>query len=261
MALAATKCWFIWKERCLRVFEKQERTPEQLVTDISRHFAYWHPQNLTSDSIQNKTKTTLQPIWKFPTRNSLKLNCDASWISKDTNSGFGCILRNHLGTGKGAAMGVFRASTAEEAEALALLHTTKWAIQHNMQNLVIEGDNQATINYLQGHTISVQWQSIAILEEVKSEAAKLISFLGFTHVDMRANKVADLLAKKARKENNSVCWLLSAPLFLILSIAYDSVKAQSVCNDQNSIIAFSDVVNSADSATRGTTNTIDSKWD
>lgn len=66
------------------------------------------------------------------------------------------VLRRKPDTGKGAGMGIFRASTTEEAEALALLHTTRWAIENNLQNLVIEGDNQVTINYLQGKEVSVQ---------------------------------------------------------------------------------------------------------
>lgn len=37
MALAATKYWFIWKERCLRIFENKNRTSNQLAQDISRH--------------------------------------------------------------------------------------------------------------------------------------------------------------------------------------------------------------------------------
>ncbi|XP_026458522.1 uncharacterized protein LOC113359040 [Papaver somniferum] len=178
MALAATKCWFIWKERCLRVFEKQERTPEQLVVDITRQFAYWHPQTLNSDTTQPRIKTVMLNPWNFPAKDTLKLNCDASWVSKYTDAGFGCVLRNWLGTGKEATMGVFRASTTEEAEALPLLHTTRWANQNNLHKLVIEGDNQLTINYLQGKSVSVQWQSVPILEEVKSESSKLVYFFG-----------------------------------------------------------------------------------
>lgn len=48
MALAATKCWFIWKERCLRIFEDKSITPIQLSLDISRHCEYWHPMTLNS---------------------------------------------------------------------------------------------------------------------------------------------------------------------------------------------------------------------
>ncbi|XP_026429517.1 uncharacterized protein LOC113325865 [Papaver somniferum] len=125
MALAATKCWFVWKERCLRVFEKKERTPEQLAVDIARHYNYWHPHS-SSINLHKHSKNTAKNIqWIFPSRDIIKLNCDASWVSKNTNAGFGFVLRNWLGTGKGAGMGIFRASTAEEAEALTLLHTTR----------------------------------------------------------------------------------------------------------------------------------------
>ncbi|XP_026441472.1 uncharacterized protein LOC113340556 [Papaver somniferum] len=176
MALDATKCWFIWKERCLCVFKKQERTPEQLVVDITRHYAYWHPQTINIVTTQPRIKTVMLKQWNFPAKDTLKLNCDASWVSKFTDAGFGCVLRNWLGTCKGAAMGVFRASTTEEAESLALLYTTRWANQNNLHNLVIEGDNQIIINYLQGKSVSVQWQSIPILEDVKSESSELVFF-------------------------------------------------------------------------------------
>lgn len=151
-------------------------------------------------------------------------------------------------------MGISRASTAEEAEALALLHITRRVVENNLQNLVIEGDNQVTINYLQGIEVSIQWQCLAILEEVKISAAKLVSFLGFQHVDRRANKVADLLAKKGRKEDRTECWLNSVPRFLIPSIAFDSVKDQNVCNI-NSIVSTSYGVNSADSVIGGANQT------
>lgn len=196
MALAATKCWFIWKERCLRIFENKKRTPEQLATDITRHFAYWHPdcrnQNKTISSIVKLTKI----IWSLPAINTYKINCDASWISELANSGFGFILRNWTGTFKAAAMGCSRTFSSEETEAVALLNATQWAVTNNIQQLVIERDNQATIKYLQGRESTVQWQCIAILDEVKLLAKNLVSFLGFQCVDRRANKVADLLAKK-----------------------------------------------------------------
>ncbi|XP_026441471.1 uncharacterized protein LOC113340555 [Papaver somniferum] len=153
-----------------------------------------------------------------------------------------------------AAMGVFRASTTEEAEALALLYTTRWANQNNLHNLVIEGDNQIIINYLQGKSVSVQWKSIPILEDVKSESSELVSFLGFKHVDRRANKVADLIAKKGRREHLTACWFNYVPTFLFSSIAY-SVKTQQLCNNQNSLVIVTETVNSEDSVTSRTTST------
>ncbi|XP_026390570.1 uncharacterized protein LOC113286067 [Papaver somniferum] len=127
--------------------------------------------------------------------------------------GFGFILRNWKGTFKGAESCIFRISTAEETEALTVLHATKWDLSKNLQNLVIEGDNQAVIRYLQGKVSTIRWQSLSILEEVKKTTVNLVSFLGFHYVDRKANRVSDLLAKKGRKSNIITSWGDQAPSF------------------------------------------------
>ncbi|XP_026420017.1 uncharacterized protein LOC113315998 [Papaver somniferum] len=179
MELAATKCWFIWEERCLRVFEDKSRIPIQLALEISRHYEYWHP--MTLNSLNQTQDRTIKPIphWTFPMTNTFTLNCDASWLSENINAGFGFVLRNWTGTFKGAESGIFRSSTAEEAEALVLLQAAKWVKLHNIQHLVIEGDSRATIRYLQGKESTIQWRSIAILDEVKKLVEKIVSFFGF----------------------------------------------------------------------------------
>lgn len=203
MALAATKCWFIWKERRLRIFEDKSRTPTQLSLDIIRHYDYWHPIQLHNTSLVNISHIKTLHYWQFPRMITVKLNCDASWISEHTNAGFGLVLRNSSGTFRAAECGWCRTFSAQEAEAVALLRTVQWAIKHNVQNLEIEGDNQATIKFLQGKTKDVNWQCLAILEEVQQIAVNLVSFKGFQYVDRRANKVADLLAKEGRRSSNT----------------------------------------------------------
>ncbi|XP_026398697.1 uncharacterized protein LOC113294519 [Papaver somniferum] len=206
MALAATTCWFIWKERCLGVFEDKARSPEQLAIAITRHFAYWHPERKAKTTEISCTILNMNISWNLPVVNTFKLNCDASWLSELTNAGFGLIIRNWTGTFQAAEIGCCRTFSAEEVEVVALLKATQWAIRNNMQNLVIEGDNQATIWYLQGNKVNVQLQCVAILEEVRVLTDQLVSFLGFQHVDRRANKVANLLAKKGRSSSSTVSW-------------------------------------------------------
>ncbi|XP_026435214.1 uncharacterized protein LOC113332934 [Papaver somniferum] len=243
MTLAATKCWFIWKERCLRIFEDKSRTPIQLALDISKHYEYWYPMTLNSlNQTQDKTIKAI-PHWTFPIKNTFKLNCDASSLSEKTNAGFGFVLRNWTRTFKGAESGIFRTSTAEEAEALALLQAAKWAKLHNIQHLVIEGDNMATIRYLQGKESTIQWQSIAILDEVKNLVEQMISFLGFQYVDRRANKVTGQLAKKGRISTTATSWFDQTPLFLIPTIAFDTVKAYDSCNISTNLVSVQEETN------------------
>ncbi|XP_026458707.1 uncharacterized protein LOC113359256 [Papaver somniferum] len=206
-APVATKCWFIWKERFLKIFEDKSITPEQLALDITRHYDYWHLTRLHTLAQSQVRHIKPIPYWKFPEVNTVKINCDASCISENTNAGFGFVIRNRTGTLKAAESVIFRTSTAEEAEALTLLQATNWAITNNLQHLVIEGDNQAIIKHLQGKDSTIPWQSLAILEEVRKQTANLTHFLGFNFVDRKANKVADLLAKNGKKNIRHQPWL------------------------------------------------------
>ncbi|XP_026459161.1 uncharacterized protein LOC113359798 [Papaver somniferum] len=157
--------------------------------------------------------------------NTVKINCNASWISELTNAGFGLVLRNSSCTFQAAECGWCRTFSAQEAEVVALLKAVQWAIRYNIQNLAIEGDNKETIRYLQGKLITVNWQCLAILEEVKLVASELVSFIGFQYVDRRANKVADLLAKEGRRSSSTDFWTDQAPSLLFPAIAFDTVKA------------------------------------
>lgn len=139
MALAATKCWFIWKERCLRIFENKNRTPEKLAIDIARNFAYWHPENRIQNTSLSSKQSILYTKWNLPSTNTNKINCDASWLFEITNAEFGFILRNWTGTFQAAAMGSCRTFSSEEAEAVALLRATQWVVTNNIHHLVIEG--------------------------------------------------------------------------------------------------------------------------
>ncbi|XP_026384835.1 uncharacterized protein LOC113280429 [Papaver somniferum] len=255
MALAATKCWFIWKQRCLRVFENKNRTPTQLSQDISRHYNYWHPIAMLPTLIQKTTISQSQLFWTFPATNFYKLNCDASWLSAKTNAGFGFVLRNWTGTFKSAGVGSCRTDSAEEAEDVALLQTTTWAITNNLHNLAIEGDNKNTINYLQGKPNSIKWKCEALLDEVKKLAAKLTCFVGFHFVDRKANKAADMLAKKGRNSSQQFTFFAESPLFLIPTIVFDTVKAFACCNMNSSYVSLSEEANHTDSVIGWTTQT------
>ncbi|XP_026458285.1 uncharacterized protein LOC113358808 [Papaver somniferum] len=222
------------KKGALDSLKTKKRTPEQLAIDITRHFACWHPERNQKNAISRKQQT-LNNSWTLPSTNTNKINCDASWLSEITNAGFGFILRNWTGTFKAAAMGSCRTFSPEEVEVVSLLRATQWVVLHNIQNLVIEGDNQETINYLQGKDSTVKWQCLATLEEVKLLADQLVSFLGFQYVDRRANKVADLLAKKGRSTSNTTFWNDQSPSFLIPSISFDTVKAYEMCNLNDNI--------------------------
>lgn len=113
--------------------------------------------------------------------------------------------------------------------------------------MVIKGDNLATIMYVQEKINSIQWQCIAILDEVKNSVNRLVSFLGFKAVDRKANGAADILAKKERISTINQTWEESAPLYIIPRFTFDYVKAYDANN-----------LNYVDHVLPGTTNLSDS---
>ncbi|XP_026398953.1 uncharacterized protein LOC113294789 [Papaver somniferum] len=170
---------------------------------IIKHYAYWHPGAILSNRSPNTSHIMRNILWSFPPKDTHKINYDASWISAQTNAGFGFIMRNFAGNFKAAGIGSFKASSAEESEAVTPLHTVQWAVTKKIENLIIEWDNPTTTMYVQGKSNSIQWQCIAVLDEIKKLVNQLVFFLGFKVVDRKANGAADILAKKGTNSSQS----------------------------------------------------------
>ncbi|XP_026435520.1 uncharacterized protein LOC113333224 [Papaver somniferum] len=138
----ATKCWFIWKEMCNRIFEEKNVYSLQTSIIIHRHLNFWNcdTRNIITTNGCNVTKKMKIVPWKCPEHNCFKLNYDASWISESVYAVFGLIIRDHAGNGRAAKSGVFYAASAEKAEALALLYGARWAKDADLAHFWIEGD-------------------------------------------------------------------------------------------------------------------------
>ncbi|XP_026445017.1 uncharacterized protein LOC113345454 [Papaver somniferum] len=120
---SATKCWFIWKERCNRVFEAKATSSLQLSIINQRHVNYWSTTQGNMDQQTSCTNSVAQQSvpWKLPDSKCDKINYDASWVSHVNNASYGLIMRNDAGDGKAGKSRIIEASSPEKAEALALL--------------------------------------------------------------------------------------------------------------------------------------------
>lgn len=83
--ILATKCWLIWKERCLRIFQSKSTTSIQLSLAVQRHLAFWSPLRQLKQGVINNTTSVLHSHidinasrWSKPQINQLKINFDAS---------------------------------------------------------------------------------------------------------------------------------------------------------------------------------------
>ncbi|XP_026457455.1 uncharacterized protein LOC113358140 [Papaver somniferum] len=132
--LLLTKMWFIWKERCDRVFEDKAKSTNCLALEIQRHVDFWSTRkkkNVKYKQVQHKKST---PNWKTPCQNTIKINVDADWISDSVPSSFGLILRNNAGDSEGGRAGPLESSDPQEAEAIGVLQAATWAKEKQIKN-------------------------------------------------------------------------------------------------------------------------------
>ncbi|XP_026453810.1 uncharacterized protein LOC113355216 [Papaver somniferum] len=142
---AATKCWFIWKERCNRVFRDNASSSITTSLSIQRHSQFWTPRGelLNPNFLFPRVVNTLhsQPQWAAPGLNELKVNVDAAWkLDANSNTGVAIVVRNHAHTMEGAREGPKSTSSAEETEAIATIEGANWAKEAKISTFSIEGD-------------------------------------------------------------------------------------------------------------------------
>ncbi|XP_026432458.1 uncharacterized protein LOC113329849 [Papaver somniferum] len=205
--LILTKAWFIWKERCNRVFEKTKQSSGQLSLEIQRYLDFWSNHSNT----QVKNKDLISSTWSPPRKNQLKINVDATSNSKSLPAGFSLILRNDGGEFEQSRAGPTSASTDEEAEAIGMRQGAKWEVEHGLANFLVEGDCKNLIDYLNGKESGIEWQNQAIMEEVKREFNLCQKKLGFFYVPRAANNAANILAKEAKYFRQNLNWSKSPP--------------------------------------------------
>ncbi|XP_026396673.1 uncharacterized protein LOC113291342 [Papaver somniferum] len=214
--VVTTKCWLIWKELCMNVFQDKSISSFQLSLDVLRHLKFWYSSSLNTTpsdaglSLTNSLVTsyvnnivrisTNNSTWLPPSLNQFKLNFDASWIDTNENAGYGLIFRSSAGITIQAGSGTINAAIPEEAEALALLEAAKWEIIMNCKYFWIEGDCKGVIDFAQGHNSTIHWRNKAIVIEVQIIIQTCEQFLGFIFSHRNSNNVADDLAKEARKQ-------------------------------------------------------------
>lgn len=93
------------------------------------------------------------------------------------------------------------------------MDAVEWAISLDLKKIVLESDYQPLITTILGKDTAIPWELRGIAEDIQD-------LLGFfdnwycKHTHRLANKCADELAKYARKEGVSGCWLNQLPEFL-----------------------------------------------
>ncbi|XP_026428871.1 uncharacterized protein LOC113324797 [Papaver somniferum] len=230
----ATKCRFIWKERCNRIFEEKCTSSLQLSITIQRHINYLSKprRNMNQQTSCANLVAHKNILWTLPESQCNKINYDASWVSAVDNAGYRLILQNDAGEGRAAKSGIFKASCPEKYEALYLLQGAKWARGEGLSSFWLEGDCERMVNFIQVKESMMDWRNQRIVKEATKILEDCSNFLGFKFIHKISNSVADKLAVKDRKSSIFSVWKEDMPTFLDKFIRLD--KRSNFQEDKNS---------------------------
>ncbi|OVA10969.1 Reverse transcriptase zinc-binding domain [Macleaya cordata] len=224
----ATICWHIWKVRCKVVFEHVNPSPRDVACSIMPYLFSIQPSSpIHALQTTNDQTTDNVSYWTAPSFHVIKLNYSASYSQSVNNVGLGFILRDHAGRVLGARSLSVAASSAEESDGLALLTAVQWAVTLQLRNVVFEGDARVITRYLTSNQGTVGWRTKNLLDETKILAESLDSTV-YVYIKKNVNKVASILAKKARIMLVDDTWNHQPPSFLFESLNAD---IQSVIMD------------------------------
>ncbi|XP_026458612.1 uncharacterized protein LOC113359124 [Papaver somniferum] len=210
--LLLTKMWFIWKERCDKIFEDKTKNANILALEIQRHVEFWSTRKRKTTKSKQVQKNKLNPKWKAPNIDTLKINVDASWISEVLPSTCAFILRNYTRDCERGRAGQAAGSDPQEAEPIGVLQAAIWAKERKIQNFSIEGDCESIFIYIHGKNSDISGRTKAYINEANRISHLCNNFLGFFFVPRLGNQVADILAKSVRPLNSTVEWGTSPPV-------------------------------------------------
>ena len=135
--------------------------------------------------------------WQPPPFGYFKLNFDGS--DSGSSAVVGVAIRDSSGKLVGAQVYRFGQTSTLFAEVWGLRNGLLLAIQQQIQDLYIEGDNQVLIRILQGH-YACPWTIQTLIEYIQ-HLLRHFKFYTIKHIFREANRVADLLLKKGHNSS------------------------------------------------------------
>ncbi|XP_026417529.1 uncharacterized protein LOC113313018 [Papaver somniferum] len=214
--------WFIWKNQCLKEFNNKHQNIPSTVFSIK------HMLNQCSSSKQHSTESQIT-YWSPPQRDMLKINMDASFDSNHLYAGISLIIRDSAGNCQGIRGRFIHGGVdLENPECLALKESIIWAREKNLTKVMFEGDCVNMVNCVTQAKSSVRWGNEAIVNEIR-QLFSWFSWFNVSYVKRQANKVAHVIANKARTDITSFDYHYSIPENFMVEIRNDQSHI-SQCN-------------------------------
>ena len=148
--------------------------------------------------------------WQLPPGGWLKVNFDGALFREKNLASLGCIIRND----KGLVMAAFTQliplpTSIETVEVLAARSAIGFAQELCLDQIILEGDSEITINALS----KGGWESSSlghIIKDIKAFASAFNS-LSFSHTCRLGNKVAHRLVRSACNFSHFHVWMEDIP--------------------------------------------------
>ncbi|XP_026420121.1 uncharacterized protein LOC113316113 [Papaver somniferum] len=149
--------------------------------------------------------------WIPPDINSLKINCDGSFLDTNKTGGLGLIIRNFAGEHQGCkCIFLNRVENAEQAECRSLWEAVQWAKEMKLERVEFELDSKLVADAVNNESFSIDWRIHNMILDIKI-LFKVFTLWSCSDVPKEKNKVVDILSKLARVERLSSVWLTFPP--------------------------------------------------
>ena len=89
------------------------------------------------------------------------------------------------------------------SECIALIHGLEHALEHDIYDLIVEGDSQFALNML-SNNVKVKEDYKAYSEKIKVYS-EIFNTLGIEHIPRKDNEVADQLSNEVRVLKTDIC--------------------------------------------------------
>ncbi|KAF5185973.1 hypothetical protein FRX31_024440, partial [Thalictrum thalictroides] len=124
--------------------------------------------------------------------------------------------------------------TSEEAECRGLCAAIRRGIEQQLSKVVIESDNQSAVDYLNGKSVNLSWQSAAILDQAVS-LSKFFSSVYFTFCHRSGNALAHTLAALSDRSLSVPCIYVSPPSWVTEQLKLDLLFCNVICPMSDSV--------------------------